>query len=156
MKKILGILGTITIAGSGMVGLVGNAPAPTKEKHNIIKRAPVGQVTKDENYIDYQLFVFESDRLYVAISRHTWQAIKNIHNANINNKNEFNNQVYHLISNFRRDNRADSSSNNAIVKAIWDNFDRFNDEYNALDSWVGLRIVINHNSNLFEVGGQIY
>ncbi len=27
MKKLLGILGTITIAGSGMAGLVGNAPA---------------------------------------------------------------------------------------------------------------------------------
>lgn len=30
MKKLLGILGTITIAGSGVVGLVGNVPSPTK------------------------------------------------------------------------------------------------------------------------------
>lgn len=33
MKKLLSILGTITIAGSGIAGLVGNAPAP--EKNNI-------------------------------------------------------------------------------------------------------------------------
>ncbi|WP_338981747.1 hypothetical protein [Spiroplasma endosymbiont of Eupeodes luniger] len=32
MKKLLGILGTITIAGSGIAGLVGNAPA----KNNIV------------------------------------------------------------------------------------------------------------------------
>ncbi len=32
MKKILGFLGTITIAGSGMAGLVGNAPAPKYNK----------------------------------------------------------------------------------------------------------------------------
>ncbi|WP_342223904.1 hypothetical protein [Spiroplasma endosymbiont of Asaphidion curtum] len=34
MKKLLGFLGTITIAGSGMAGLVGNAPAPAKREIN--------------------------------------------------------------------------------------------------------------------------
>ncbi|WP_342263896.1 hypothetical protein [Spiroplasma endosymbiont of Clivina fossor] len=32
MKKLLGFLGTITIAGSGMTGIVGNVPAPTKNE----------------------------------------------------------------------------------------------------------------------------
>ncbi|WP_342277761.1 hypothetical protein [Spiroplasma endosymbiont of Nephrotoma flavescens] len=34
MKKIIGILGTISIAGSGMAGIVGNMPAPGKIKEN--------------------------------------------------------------------------------------------------------------------------
>ncbi len=35
MKKLLGILGTITISGSGMAGLVGNVPAKIKENNNL-------------------------------------------------------------------------------------------------------------------------
>ncbi|WP_375315719.1 hypothetical protein [Spiroplasma endosymbiont of Tipula paludosa] len=35
MKKLLGFLGTITIAGSGMSGIVGNAPAPNATKDEI-------------------------------------------------------------------------------------------------------------------------
>ncbi|WP_342264173.1 hypothetical protein [Spiroplasma endosymbiont of Clivina fossor] len=34
MKKLLGILGTITIAGSGMTGIVGNASTPAKNEIN--------------------------------------------------------------------------------------------------------------------------
>jgi hypothetical protein len=34
MKKLLEFLGTITIVGSGMVGLVGNAPTPVKNAIN--------------------------------------------------------------------------------------------------------------------------
>ncbi len=37
MKKLLGILGTITIAGSGISGIVGNAPAPAKNKINYLQ-----------------------------------------------------------------------------------------------------------------------
>ncbi|WP_338968608.1 hypothetical protein [Spiroplasma endosymbiont of Lonchoptera lutea] len=37
MKKLLGILGTITIAGSGMSGIVGNPPAPTEIKINSLQ-----------------------------------------------------------------------------------------------------------------------
>ncbi|WP_342224291.1 hypothetical protein [Spiroplasma endosymbiont of Asaphidion curtum] len=37
MKKLLGLLGTITIAGSGMLGIVGNAPAPAKNEINYQK-----------------------------------------------------------------------------------------------------------------------
>lgn len=37
MKKLLGILGTIIIAGSGMVGLVGNATAPAKNEVNSLQ-----------------------------------------------------------------------------------------------------------------------
>ncbi len=35
MKKLLGFLGAITIAGSGMAGLVGNAPASSATKNKI-------------------------------------------------------------------------------------------------------------------------
>ncbi|WP_338968379.1 hypothetical protein [Spiroplasma endosymbiont of Lonchoptera lutea] len=34
MKKLIGLIGTITIAGSGMAGLVGNAPAIAKNNIN--------------------------------------------------------------------------------------------------------------------------
>lgn len=37
MKKLLGILGTITIAGSGMAGLFGNAPVSTKSEINYLQ-----------------------------------------------------------------------------------------------------------------------
>ncbi|WP_215826727.1 hypothetical protein [Spiroplasma endosymbiont of 'Nebria riversi'] len=38
MKKILGILGTTTITGSGMTGLVGNVPVLTKNEINYLQR----------------------------------------------------------------------------------------------------------------------
>ncbi|WP_338981393.1 hypothetical protein [Spiroplasma endosymbiont of Eupeodes luniger] len=59
MKKLLAILGTITIAGSGMAGLVGNVPAPTNnninykqinnlESLNRVKRARAANYSPDE------------------------------------------------------------------------------------------------------------
>ncbi|WP_215825517.1 hypothetical protein [Spiroplasma endosymbiont of 'Nebria riversi'] len=35
MKKLLGILGTIIISGSGMTGIVANSPIPAKQKNQI-------------------------------------------------------------------------------------------------------------------------
>ncbi|WP_338982487.1 hypothetical protein [Spiroplasma endosymbiont of Eupeodes luniger] len=61
MKKLLGILGTITIAGSGMAGLVGNAPATAKNEINHLqtnnllrnKRTPNSEKTTTLNTISH-------------------------------------------------------------------------------------------------------
>ncbi|WP_342263837.1 hypothetical protein [Spiroplasma endosymbiont of Clivina fossor] len=37
MKKLLGLMGTITIAGGGTAGIVGNAPASAKNKINYLQ-----------------------------------------------------------------------------------------------------------------------
>ncbi|WP_342262432.1 MULTISPECIES: hypothetical protein [unclassified Spiroplasma] len=52
MKKLLGILGTITIAGSGMAGLVGNASAPAKNEINYQKADNLENLNRNkrENY----------------------------------------------------------------------------------------------------------
>ncbi|WP_342189518.1 hypothetical protein [Spiroplasma endosymbiont of Dilophus febrilis] len=53
MKKLLGILGTITIAGSGMVGLVGNAPSPTKNEINSLQKNNLESLNRNKR--DYRI-----------------------------------------------------------------------------------------------------
>ncbi|WP_342223565.1 hypothetical protein [Spiroplasma endosymbiont of Asaphidion curtum] len=48
MKKLLSILGTITIVGSGMTGLVGNSPAPTKKEINYLQTNNLKRLSRNK------------------------------------------------------------------------------------------------------------
>ncbi|WP_342277763.1 hypothetical protein [Spiroplasma endosymbiont of Nephrotoma flavescens] len=56
MKKLLGILATITITGSGMAGLVGNAPNPEKTKQILENNSEIVlmRVKRQVNQIDFE------------------------------------------------------------------------------------------------------
>ncbi|WP_338981772.1 hypothetical protein [Spiroplasma endosymbiont of Eupeodes luniger] len=51
MKKILGILGTITISGSGMAGLLGNAPASAKNEINSLQTNNLENLKRNKRQI---------------------------------------------------------------------------------------------------------
>ncbi|WP_338981934.1 hypothetical protein [Spiroplasma endosymbiont of Eupeodes luniger] len=68
MKKILGILWTITIAGSGMAGLVGNAPAPAKNNINYQQINNLENLIRNKrNSADIELLNWEkiSDNIFI-------------------------------------------------------------------------------------------
>ncbi|WP_338967013.1 hypothetical protein [Spiroplasma endosymbiont of Lonchoptera lutea] len=48
MKKSLSILGTITIAGSGIAGLVGNAPATAKTEINSLQKSNLENLSRSK------------------------------------------------------------------------------------------------------------
>lgn len=56
MKKIISFLGTITIAGSGIAGLIGNAPAPAKTKQILENNSEIVlmRVKRQVNQINFE------------------------------------------------------------------------------------------------------
>lgn len=54
MKKLLGIVGTITIAGSGMAALAGNAPAPAKNEINYLQRNNLEKLIRKKETMNNQ------------------------------------------------------------------------------------------------------
>ncbi len=54
MKKILGLLGILTISGSGMSGVIGNAPSKTKEILENDSKLFLMRVKRQVNQINFE------------------------------------------------------------------------------------------------------
>jgi hypothetical protein len=132
MKKLLGILGTITIAGSGMAGLVGNAPAKIKENNNLQNLIRVKR--GNENILRVKAKALAPDYLYAKISHDTWTNIAYQHD--VKNLQEFKNSLFLTLNNFPKINESwqvgvdwdeMGAGDIAIIRnVITDHFDRIN------------------------------
>lgn len=150
MKKLLGILGTITIAGSGMTGIVGNAPMRTKENNlEVLKR-----IKRDnQNLLEVWYEFLAHDTLKAKISHNTWLQITNL---SYQSKTEFKNSLFLLLNIFPKLNKSKAGEWDemnrddiqTLVNIIVDKFDDINNVFkNKTDENVGLLIVTNRASH---------
>ncbi|WP_215826175.1 hypothetical protein [Spiroplasma endosymbiont of 'Nebria riversi'] len=139
MKKLLGFLGTITIAGSGMSGILGNAPTPAKNEVNYLqtnnlenlnrsKRSWNSQ-SRNENRINRQCFWSGKCNYWPWFSRENWIKIQKIYNES-SNYDIFKPKFINIIDNIAfNENECSRGEYWKIAKAIWNDFSVINNKY---------------------------
>ncbi|WP_375315314.1 hypothetical protein [Spiroplasma endosymbiont of Tipula paludosa] len=128
MKKLLGILGTITITGSGMSGIVGNAPAPAKNGINYLQTNNSEKLNRNKRALENDKIDVSWDDYFLGFRPNLWEEIKINYNyySNLSNfqewfKNRMNAGVW-------QDHRIDGVDwvLKGIAKNIWNNWSIYN------------------------------
>ncbi|WP_342262316.1 MULTISPECIES: ETX/MTX2 family pore-forming toxin [unclassified Spiroplasma] len=158
MKKLLGILGTITIAGNGMSGIVGNAPISVKseinylqtnnlENLNRIKRSWYSQ-SRNENRINSQRFSTGKRNYWPWFSRDNWIKIQKIYKES-NTYDIFKPKFINLLNNITfNQNECPRNHYWKIANAIWNDFSTINNIYMSSKINYGLYMEIWDSGNL--------
>ncbi|WP_375315162.1 hypothetical protein [Spiroplasma endosymbiont of Tipula paludosa] len=141
MKKFLGILGTITIAGGGMSGIIANKPFSSQIENNNLENLKrdkrCGQnkgYVKNVEGIDYQWGATHyKTLLFIKIKKESWATIYDKYD-NLSSK-KFNEYLKNFVSMMHRDDRVNGNDYNNKIENI-------NNCYNSLPSNVGLDIVM--------------
>lgn len=130
MKKLLSILGTITIAGSGMAGLVGNAPAKNninyQQTNNLetLKRNKRSKitVTNKEDGLNRMINNIENDycflchnRLILQIDKVELNDIIFFKDTHPNSRDALFNKIFKTINQFKKENNSGDNNNSDYI-----------------------------------------
>ncbi|WP_338967089.1 hypothetical protein [Spiroplasma endosymbiont of Lonchoptera lutea] len=146
MKKLLGILGTITIAGSGMVGLVGNAPSPTKNNISYQQTNNLKTLNRNKRGDDYIGNTYSTgDNFFTKRRVHIFWPPNSVEKF-ILNYNEAVNAVKRVASHSHLSNLfngvAMDNPDSLISWVLFNNFNQIYDLWNKSDRKHKIKIVL--------------
>ncbi|WP_338981876.1 hypothetical protein [Spiroplasma endosymbiont of Eupeodes luniger] len=171
MKKLLSILGTITIAGSGMAGLVGNAPAKNEinysQTNNLetLKRKKRSKITMSKDLIftsgkkrtidkvENNYCFLCPNRLILQIDKIELEDIVFFKDTHPNDKDALHNKIFRTINQFEKENHSAvgdddyiSNSDISIITNVMINHFKEIRETFEKDTTKGVTIRTNRNS----------